>query len=351
VWGANMSFHAVQLPSLNMTEDSWIYIDWETSLGEMRLSQAGTVEDVPGATLAVTIDLADLHSPLGSVHNRQKQEVGRRLALNALAVAYGRKHINTGPKLKSVTRVVDGNIVVQISSASGDFIGSNDCIQCCGESAFEASIDGRAWHRVATTAPKSVRGAVQVSLDASSVAGAKWLRYANDMLVQCPFFDAGGLPLGPFKVGIDADGLLQADDGVALNLKTTDDEASQVSTAATAAAASTWVHLAKYDSTYDCSGRNNSKTDGCASMHRQKSLLDCQDYCARTLTPAGTYCTVFAFQESAKPDKNGTRGCWFRWGASFAWKDARDCPPPLQAGCHPSGDSSGCLVGKVNGCK
>lgn len=121
--------------------------------------------------------------------------------------------------------------------------------------------------------------------------------------------------------------------------------------AVTAAKAATWAHLAKYDSTYDCSGKNNTKMEGCAPMLRQKSLLDCQAYCAKTKTPAGTNCTVFAFQESGHPDKNGTKGCWFRWGSRFEWKDPRDCPPPLRKGCNPSGDSSGCLVGKVKGCK
>ena len=126
---------------------------------------------------------------------------------------------------------------------------------------------------------------------------------------------------------------------------------SDASTAAALPANGTWVHLAKYDSTYDCSGKNNTKTDGCAAMAPQKTLLDCQTLCALSVTPAGTNCTVFAFQESAKPDKNGLRGCWFRWGSSFEWKDPRDCPPPLQKGCNRSGDSSGCLVGKVKGCE
>ena len=112
-----------------------------------------------------------------------------------------------------------------------------------------------------------------------------------------------------------------------------------------------WAHLAHYDSTYDCSGGNNTKIKGCAAMDPQKTLLDCQEYCARTVTPAGTNCTVFAFQEGAKPNKNGLKGCWFRWGSSVEWKDPMDCSPPLHHGCNPSGDTSGCRVGKVKGCK
>ena len=125
--------------------------------------------------------------------------------------------------------------------------------------------------------------------------------------------------------------------------------AAQLSHAALSQAS--WIHLANYDSTYDCSGNNNTNADGCAAMQPQKSALECQGYCARTRTPAGTNCSVFAFQESAKPDKQGRRECWFRWGTNFTWKDPRDCPPPLQKGCKPSGDTSGCNPATVKGCK
>lgn len=210
VWGASMTFHAVQLPSLNMTEYYWIYIDYATALGQMRLSQSGVGDDVRGVTTTVTVDLADLHSPYGSVHNRQKQQVGHRVALNALSTAYGSNFTNTGPTLKDVKAVAAGNITVLISTAGGGgggayFNGSHDCIKCCSESAFEVSTDGRTWVRVARSQP-TVLGlddggsrVVQVALDTRTVVGASWVRYAYDALVQCPFFDSDGLPLGPFR--------------------------------------------------------------------------------------------------------------------------------------------------------
>lgn len=39
--------------------------------------------------MAVTIDLGDPSSPFGSIHPRDKEDVGWRLALGALAIAYG----------------------------------------------------------------------------------------------------------------------------------------------------------------------------------------------------------------------------------------------------------------------
>jgi sialate O-acetylesterase len=210
VWGVNLTFHAVQLPSINMSEYTWIYIDWETALGRMRLSQAGTVIDLPGVTTAATIDLADLHAPLGSVHNREKQEVGRRLALNALSTAYNRKLTNTGPTFKAVSLIASGNLLVHITTASnpsggdgGHFNGSHDCSACCSESAFEVSADdGTHWTRVSRGPPIVAGMDVQVMVDARTVPGVTWLRYAYDWMVQCPFFDQDGLPLAPFLVRI-----------------------------------------------------------------------------------------------------------------------------------------------------
>jgi sialate O-acetylesterase len=207
-WGAELAFHAVQLPSLNMTEFAWIYVDPDRSLGQMRLSQAATTQDVARTTIAVTIDLADLHSPFGSVHNRQKQEVGRRLALNALATSYGRGALNTGPNLQSVTRAAtSGDLVVTVSTktAAGHFNGSIDCIECCAQSAFEVSTDGSVWSRVGAVevAPKATGGnTVKITVGTAALPRVKWLRYGFDPLVQCPFFDEDNLPLGPFSVEV-----------------------------------------------------------------------------------------------------------------------------------------------------
>ena len=213
VWGTNLTFHAVQLPSMNMSEYTWIYKNWESALGAMRLAQAGTAVDVPGVTVAPTIDLADLHSPYGSVHNREKQEVGRRLALHALSTAYDRQLTNTGPTLGGVSLIASGggNVSVHIKTdpgargggVGGYFNGSHDCSACCSESAFEVSPDGLAWTRVARGPPRVAGADVVVVLDARTVTGAAWLRYAYDWMVQCPFFDHDGLPLAPFQVSIN----------------------------------------------------------------------------------------------------------------------------------------------------
>ena len=136
--------------------------------------------------------------------NRQKQEVGRRVALNALKTAY-HTEVNAGPEYKTV-EVVGGAYVVHISSSvaakgAGAFNGSNDCTECCKQSAFETSADGNTWTRaIPTGVPLAMGGdIVEVSFPPSLFHPPKFLRYGYDALVQCPYFDADGLPLGPFQ--------------------------------------------------------------------------------------------------------------------------------------------------------
>lgn len=222
-WGAALSFHLVQLPSFNYTEFLWIY---ESPLGQMRLSQQATASDLPGVTRAVTIDLADLRSPYTSVHNRQKQEVARRVALNALATAYHRAPINTGPVVAGVAFWrAQHDLLVRVSSALpgvGTFNGSAGCVACCEQSPFEIETEtatarrrdgvtgprehgtpaATSWARVTAGTPFQSNGPgvnIPVRVGAATPLA---IRYGYDADVQCVYFDADGLPLAPFALGI-----------------------------------------------------------------------------------------------------------------------------------------------------
>ncbi|BFZ09705.1 hypothetical protein BsWGS_12744 [Bradybaena similaris] len=52
---------------------------------------------MPNTFMAVTIDLPDFNSTHTSVHPRDKKDVGDRLALSGLAIAYGRPEVYQGP--------------------------------------------------------------------------------------------------------------------------------------------------------------------------------------------------------------------------------------------------------------
>ena len=67
---------------------------------------------MPNAFMAVAIDLSDFESPYGAIHPRDKQDVGYRLVLGALHVAYD-NHVNPqGPVPVKAVRSADGYVLV-----------------------------------------------------------------------------------------------------------------------------------------------------------------------------------------------------------------------------------------------
>ena len=70
----------------------------ESSWAALREAQWQTSKAVPNCGLAVAIDIGEA----GDVHPRNKQEVGRRLALNALAVGLGKAVEFSGPTYRAV---------------------------------------------------------------------------------------------------------------------------------------------------------------------------------------------------------------------------------------------------------
>ncbi|XP_042656554.1 LOW QUALITY PROTEIN: sialate O-acetylesterase [Tyto alba] len=68
-------------------DDSFARLRWHQT------ADLGVVPNarMPGTFMAVAMDLGDEHSPYGSIHPRDKQNVAHRLQLGARAVAYGEK--------------------------------------------------------------------------------------------------------------------------------------------------------------------------------------------------------------------------------------------------------------------
>ena len=65
---------------------------------------------MPNTFMAASYDLGDAPSPFGSVHSRNKKEVGHRLAVAGLRVAYGNTSVHAGPAFDSARK--DGATVV-----------------------------------------------------------------------------------------------------------------------------------------------------------------------------------------------------------------------------------------------
>jgi len=66
---------------------------------------------LPLTALATAIDLGDPKSPFGSVHPRNKQPLGTRLAANALAQVYGKNVPHLSPRFLSAIGSTDGPLV------------------------------------------------------------------------------------------------------------------------------------------------------------------------------------------------------------------------------------------------
>ena len=111
VWGqGDFPFYFVQLAPFNYggwgENPFWLPQIWE--------AQAATLS-VPNTGMAVTTDVGDLKD----IHPRNKQEVGRRLALWALAKTYDREDVTySGPIYKSM--LVEGDTI----RLRFDFVGS-----------------------------------------------------------------------------------------------------------------------------------------------------------------------------------------------------------------------------------
>jgi sialate O-acetylesterase len=86
----------------------------QSQWAELREAQSITGDTVGHSAIASAIDIGDAHD----IHPKNKQEVGRRLALDALATVYGKDIEYSGPKFKSMTK--KGNtIVIQFTHADG----------------------------------------------------------------------------------------------------------------------------------------------------------------------------------------------------------------------------------------
>jgi len=100
-WGIpNFPFYFVQLANFLKPQDQPIGSAW----AELREAQAKT-QSLPNTGMATIIDIGNADD----IHPKNKQEVGRRLALIALAKTYGEKIVYSGPVFQS--QKIEGNTI------------------------------------------------------------------------------------------------------------------------------------------------------------------------------------------------------------------------------------------------
>lgn len=174
-----------------------------TQLGNfvgLRAAQMAALK-LPRVGYAVAVDIGDLESPMGSIHPRRKQEVGRRLSLEARRLQYGEtKLVSTGPVLAAVAPG-SANGTLEVTYAAGTAIGLHvaptaDCgkigsMLCCGESPFQVQTSAGKWVRANFT----IAGETVVLGPLAAGAVMKQpaqVQYAWEQWPQCSVYNGAG---------------------------------------------------------------------------------------------------------------------------------------------------------------
>lgn len=174
-------FYIVSLPAFK--QRSPVPVDGD-EWAETRESQAIAASAVPNSCLAVTIDTGDPDS----IHAKEKEPVGDRLALCALAKYYGKHVVYSGPTLQSVERL-HGAIRLHFAHADGGLVVK-------GQKLEEFSIAGkdRKWF----WADARIEGQTIV-VSSPSVPNPTEVRYAWQSNPAATLFNGAGLPAAPFR--------------------------------------------------------------------------------------------------------------------------------------------------------
>jgi len=173
-------FYIVSLPAFGHRSSTPIDHAW----AEIRESQALTAAHARNSCLAVTIDTGDPDN----LHPKDKQPVGERLALCALANHYGEHVVYSGPILESVKRD-HGAIRLRFKRADGGLVVKGPKLED-----FEIAGEDRKWY----WADAHIQGNTVV-VSSPAVPNPKEVRYAWQSNPAATLFNAAGLPAVPFR--------------------------------------------------------------------------------------------------------------------------------------------------------
>ncbi len=157
----------------------------ESGWAELREAQFLATKVLPRVAVASAIDIGDAED----IHPRNKQEVGRRLALDALAIAYGKDVESSGPVFQEMK--AEGNVVrLTFDHVGGGLVARGG--------------DRLKGFAVAGEDGKFARADATVEGDAVIVSSPKVekpraVRYAWADNPECNLYNQAGLPAVPFR--------------------------------------------------------------------------------------------------------------------------------------------------------
>lgn len=178
----NIPFLFVQLANYMQEANNPVESDW----AELRESQAAALS-LPNTGMAVAIDIGEADN----IHPKNKSEVGKRLGLAALKVAYNKDVISSGPIYKSM-EILGDSVIIHFTNSDGDLVTKNKYGYLSG---FEiAGADKKFYWAQAFIKNNSI---VVYSNDVKKPLA---VRYAwSDNPGQVDLYNSNGLPAIPFR--------------------------------------------------------------------------------------------------------------------------------------------------------
>ena len=179
----DLPFLIVQLPnylsrSPQPVDDSW---------ADLREAQTDVARKMRHVGLAVTIDIGER----SDIHPRNKQEVGRRLALIALRQVYGLPVADRGPTFRRA-RVEGAEVRLTFENADGLHLKGG------ADRAFAVAGADRRFQWAAARIDHDT-----VVVKCLSIPHPMFVKYAWDADPQAPLFNGEKLPAGPFRIQLD----------------------------------------------------------------------------------------------------------------------------------------------------
>jgi sialate O-acetylesterase len=180
-WGqGDFPFLFVQLANFMDVKDA----PGDSAWAELREAQTMTL-DMPNTGMAVIIDIGDARD----IHPKNKQDVGQRLALWALANTYGKDVVYSGPLYKSMEKNGD-KIILRFDHCGGGLLAQG------GEPLKGFAIAGED-HKFVWADAKIEGDTVVVA--SGMVANPLAVRYAWADNPICNLYNKAGLPASPFR--------------------------------------------------------------------------------------------------------------------------------------------------------
>jgi sialate O-acetylesterase len=180
-WGyGNLPFLYVQLTNFKKAKE----LPSESEWAELRESQTKTLS-LPNTAMACIIDIGDADD----IHPTNKQEVGRRLALNASKLVYKQTNIASGPVYKNFKK--EGNRVRISFANTGTGLSTKDGTEIKG---FAIAGKDRQFYWAKAIVEKN-----EIVVYCDKVAEPEAVRYAWADNPACNLINKEGLPAVPFR--------------------------------------------------------------------------------------------------------------------------------------------------------